>query len=167
MAETALEKLRRHGWFPQEAVVPFALFSDLLGTVERKHVAGKLRSCPPPSQPLQPQLHVFPDVTRETTLPDLIGERSYMLFNLLGLSCSWLTLPSAEWDKCPDYIQARAFVTTVKTTNDVAERGGGKLLTDFSQLLTKDELKRSWLLQGVENSRRKYADFRKATLNKR
>ena len=56
-----------------------------------------------------------------------------MLFDLLGLSCSWLTLPSAEWDECPDYIQARALVATVKIMHDVAKGGGGgKLLTDFS-----------------------------------
>ena len=52
VAETALEKLPRHGWFLQEAVVPFALFSDLLGTDEREQLAEKLRSCPPSSQPL-------------------------------------------------------------------------------------------------------------------
>ena len=56
------------------------------------------------SQPLQPQLSVFPDMTAETELSDLIGERSYMLFDLLGLSCSCLMLPSAGWHECPDYI---------------------------------------------------------------
>ena len=89
--------------------MPFALFSDLLGTDEREQLAEKLRSCPPPSQPLQPKLPIFPDMTPETKLSDLIGERSYMLFDLLGLSCSWLTLPSAKWDECPYYIQSRAW----------------------------------------------------------
>ena len=56
----------------------------------------------------------------------------------------------------------------MKTTNEVAEKGGGvKPLTDFCQLLTKNELKHSWLLQGAENSRRKYTDFRKVTLIKK
>ena len=96
VAETAIEKLRRHGWFLQEAVGPFALFSDLLGTDEREQLAEKLRSCLPPSQPLQPQLPIFPDMTPEIKLSDLVGERSYMLFHLLGLSCSWLTLPLVE-----------------------------------------------------------------------
>ena len=32
VAETALEKLRRHGQFLQEVVVPLAFFSDLLAT---------------------------------------------------------------------------------------------------------------------------------------
>ena len=63
-------------------------------------------------------------MTPETKLSDIIGEHSYMLFDQLGLSCSWLTLPSAEWDECPDYIQARAFVATVKIMHDVAKGGG-------------------------------------------
>ena len=109
VAETALEKRRRLGWFLQEAVVPCPHFSDLLATDEREQLAKKLCSCPPSSQPLQPQLPIFPDMTPETKLSDFVGERSYMLFDLLGLSCSWLTLPLAEWDECPDYIQSRAW----------------------------------------------------------
>ena len=41
VAETALQKLRRHGWFLQEAVVPFPRFSDLLATDEREQLAEK------------------------------------------------------------------------------------------------------------------------------
>ena len=87
----------------------FALFSDLLGTVKSKQQAEKLRSCSPPSQPIQPQLPVIPDMTSDTKLPDFIGEHSYMLLDLSGLICSWLTLPSAEWDEYPDYILAGAW----------------------------------------------------------
>ena len=61
VAETALEKLRRHGWFLQKAVVPFALFSDLLATDEREQLAEKLCSYPPPSQPLQPHRYTAAD----------------------------------------------------------------------------------------------------------
>ena len=86
VAETALEKLRRHGRFLQDAMVPLAFFSDLLATDEREQLAEKLRSCPPPSQPLQPQLPVFPDMTPDTKLSDFTGEHSYMLFDLPGLS---------------------------------------------------------------------------------
>ena len=48
VAETTLEKLRRHGRFLQGAVVPLAFFSDLLATDEREQLVEKLRSCPPP-----------------------------------------------------------------------------------------------------------------------
>ena len=55
----------------------------------------------------------------ETKLSDLVGERSYMFFDSLGFSCSWLQLPPAEWADCADFTKARDFAVTVKTTNDV------------------------------------------------
>jgi len=47
-----------------------------------------------------------------------------------------------------------------------AERGV-KLINDFSKILTKNEKKREWLLQGVESNRKKYSNDHKATLNKK
>ena len=41
------------------------------------------------------------------------------------------------------------FVRQVKVTNDVAERGCG-IITEYSQILTKDDNWRGKLLQGVE-----------------
>ena len=48
-----------------------------------------------------------------------------------------------------------AFVTTVKVTSDVAERRV-KLITEYAQILTKDEMTRKFLLQGMELHRRKF-----------
>ncbi|KAF0313314.1 hypothetical protein FJT64_016134 [Amphibalanus amphitrite] len=45
-------------------------------------------------------------------------------------------------------------------TNDVAERGV-KLVTDYMEILTKDDTTREFLLQGVELHRRKFPDFQK------
>ena len=78
--------------------MPLAFFSDLLETDEREQLAEKLRSCPPPSQPLQTQLPVFSAMTPETKLSDLIRERSYL--NVLRFTGSQLQLASsAEWDE--------------------------------------------------------------------
>ena len=55
-------------------------------------------------------------------------------------------------------------MTTVKVTNDVAERGVN-MASDYATMLTKDDTMRAVLLQGVEKSRRSYPDFRKKTLN--
>ena len=52
-----------------------------------------------------------------------------------------------------------------KTTNDLAERAI-KTATDYSQILTKDESTRRRIIQGVEDCRRTYPDFKKSTLNK-
>jgi len=56
-------------------------------------------------------------------------------------------------------------VTTVKVTNDIAERVV-KLITDYLEVLTvtKDEKKRQFLLQGVELHTHKLLNFNKRTL---
>ena len=68
-----------------------------------------------------------------------------------------------KWDDDEDYKSAKEFVTTVKVTNDVAERGI-KMAQDYATMLTKGDSMRAMLLQGVESSRWKYPDFKKKTL---
>ena len=69
-----------------------------------------------------------------------------------------------KWEEEETYVMAKEFVTTVKVTNDIAERGV-KLAKDYATLLTKDDSIRDELLQGVERCRRKFPDFAKKTLN--
>ena len=70
-----------------------------------------------------------------------------------------------SWEDSEDYITAKMFVHTVKTTNDLVERAI-KMATDYAQILTKDEDTRRRIIQGVEDHRRAYPDFKKSSLNK-
>jgi len=56
-------------------------------------------------------------------------------------------------------------VTTVKITNDIAERVVN-LITDYLEVLTvtKDEKMRQFLMQGVELHIHKFLNFNKRTL---
>ena len=59
---------------------------------------------------------------------------------------------------------AKEFVKTVKVVNDAAERGV-KLAQDYATILTKDDDMRAMILQGVEENRRNFLDFKKKNLN--
>ncbi|KAF0292832.1 hypothetical protein FJT64_009259 [Amphibalanus amphitrite] len=65
----------------------------------------------------------FPDVDEGTELVDLLGPNSWTLFMMLETGTSWLQSGPETWSEDPDYQETAAFVTTVKVTNDVAERG--------------------------------------------
>ena len=57
----------------------------------------------------------------------------------------------------------RDFVSCLKVTNDAPEKGV-QLVQQFAHTITKGE-DMQWLLQCVEAHRKKFASFRKSTLN--
>ena len=62
------------------------------------------------------------DLTPQTSLFDLLGTNSFLLWDILGLDWQWLKLSPVEWEKSPAYQEMNEYVCTVKVTNDCAER---------------------------------------------
>ena len=141
----------------------YSLFSNRLTDDEKSRMAARIITFSPPAEfPLgKPQ---FQELTRKTELWDLCGPNSYMLFNILGTDSDWLHLSPEEWKESSQYREMEEYVRTVKVVNDLAERGI-KLISDYSQILTKDNQTRVTLLQGVEMSRKIHPNFKKSTLN--
>ena len=165
LADEALVLLRRHCWYLTPEVVVFSLFSGKVSNDEKSRLASRLLTLDsriPKSEKLEKPK--FPDITEKTKLVDLISSQSYRFFRILGLDFPWLAMDPVKWEEEETYVMAKEFVTTVKVTNDIAERGV-KLAKDYATLLTKDDSIRDELLQGVERCRRKFPDFAKKTLN--
>ena len=57
------------------------------------------------------------------------------------------------------------FVSSLRVTNDTAERGV-QLVQQYAHTLTRMEEDMQWLLQGVEAHRKQFLNFSKASLNK-
>ena len=100
------------------------------------------------------------------TLTQLIGPRSWLLFDLLGLKRrqDWLQLKPKDWPKMEDYTIARDFVVNLEVVNDSAERGV-KMISDFKDCV-RDEKQRQFILQVVEDQRQRVESFNKADLKK-
>ena len=103
----------------------------------------------------------FPVVKKNTKIPSLVGQNSCLLFETLGVN-KWLKTPVQTWEENEDYLKAMNFLKNIRVVNDVAERGV-KLVQDVSLSLTKDEKSKQSVLQVVENHRKCFTDFRKAT----
>ena len=126
----------------------------------KSQMAAKMLTLTQPEQ-IEIGKLTFPKVKSTTKLVDLVGQKSYLLFSLLGLDCNWLQLDPMDWE----FQKMNQFVRSVKTVNDCAECSV-KLITEYSKILTKDEKTRDWLLQGVELHRKKYPDFNIKSLDK-
>ena len=95
VAEAAINAFLRHRWYVTEELIPLALRSRKLSDVEleklgfsiyrkcKQHVAVIERN---EEAPLTPEKTSFPEITRYTCVSDLVGERSFILFQRLKLS---------------------------------------------------------------------------------
>ena len=154
LAEEALVVLRRHGWFLVPEVVVFALFSDKTSLDEKSRIATRILSHgkdKPGSYKLEKQK--FPIINESTQLVDLVSPLSYKFFDILQIDCSWLEDDPESLKNNEDFSKAKEFVSTVKVTNDVAERGI-KLASNYASILTGNEEMKSMILHAVEKTER-------------
>jgi len=63
----------------------------------------------------------------------------------------------------PQYQEAKKIVSALRTVNNVAERGV-KLISDYSQILTKDKSQLQFILQTVEENRKTIPNMNKGTI---
>ena len=159
IADKALKTLSRHLWYLSDLTVPLALYSE---KVDRDTKARMFRGEDDESKKLEKPK--FPDITEKTELYDLFTRNSPEFFTIIGVDDNWLQTPMEEWDKSDAFKSARRIARTAKTANNVAERAV-KLATEYSKVLTKDDVSRGWILQGVEDHRRNFPDYNKSNLN--
>lgn len=67
------------------------------------------------------------------------------------------------WDENVDFQKGLEIVNTFRVINDTAERGV-KLMEEYNKVLTKNEEQKQYVLQVVEDYRRKYPNSLKTTV---
>lgn len=133
--ETTVKTFKRHFWYLGTDLVGLALVSDKVTIEEKTKMVEKLA--------IDKDL----DKKRWTTAPQ--DPSSVTLSNLVTKE---LQSPVLSWKKNEAYNQGKETVHHLAVTNDAAERAI-KLITDYSQILTRDESNRQALLQGAERHR--------------
>ena len=106
-------------------------------------------------------------LTNNTQLADLVTDDSWLIFQLLQLDPrSWLEQSVSEWERDAGFTVFRDFVWQQSEchVNDVAERGVAMIET-FANTVTHDEDDLQWLLQAVENHRKRVTGFSKSELS--
>lgn len=89
---------------------------------------------------------------------DFVTRKTYQFFQRFQIPCSFLQKPPAKWKLDPEYKEAREIVMKLKVVNDTAERGI-QLMSIYSNLLTKNEREKQFILQVVSFYRKKYPSY--------
>ena len=80
---------------------------------------------------------MFPVIQEETTLADLAGPESYLLFEISTVSIEWLLKPVLSWPALKDFQVVDAYIKSLKDVNDIAETGV-KVMSDYANKITTD-----------------------------
>ncbi|GBP41266.1 hypothetical protein EVAR_32992_1 [Eumeta japonica] len=86
------------------------------------------------------------------TLDDFVTQRSKQFLSRLQIDGSFLREDISSWGDNPTFLEARRRISRLKIVNDTAERAG-KLMQDFNELITAEELQKQFLLRCVQEHR--------------
>ena len=159
VADAALGKMRRHMNYLRPEVISLSLASDAVSDSDKAAIASSLLANTTSDEDDDPVL----SVDKDTRLSDLVDEKSWQVFRLLNVDAScWLSQPVSAWKKDEEYLGYCHFVRNVQVTNDVAERGVAMVEEFIDQV--KDEQQLQWLIQAVEDHRKRISGFDKRAM---
>lgn len=95
---------------------------------------------------------------------DLVSPETLNFFTRFSISTEFFNIDPDTWETREDYQKGLKIVKSLMVVNDVAERNI-KLIVEYNTILTKDEDQKQYLLQVVNEYRKKYPDSKKSTLS--
>ena len=161
ISEAVMESVMRQMFYLVEETVPFALCDDGTPFDAKKDIVHKLLSCNRlqyfvPMKPVFKQEILRGKHHNEPKLSDFIGDRSWLLFDLLDVDVHWMEYDPEEWATWPEYVRFRNLVKGIICVNDVAERNVQNVCkyAEYSQ-----DSKRRDRVVSVVNFHREMHDF--------
>ena len=99
ISERTSRIFKNHFWYLTKEIAVFSLFSKSSDN-ETKNIVKKLQSYQ--CGELKKGAPTFPVVTKNTKIPSLIGQNSWLLFETLGVNTEWLKTPVQTWEENED-----------------------------------------------------------------
>lgn len=165
VARAALAVLKRHPWYFAPETVVFSLCSSQVSDDIKAEMALRLVGAERPTNfEVGANAPVILDDDSPISLVSLVDEDSWFVFHVLDMKGEWLKERPETWSERAEYAALCEYISGLKVTNDTAERGV-QIIQHFARTVTKDEADLQWLLQCVEDHRKKYPDFRKSTMS--
>ena len=158
----AYKTMSRHLWYLSEVNVGLALFDDNLDSSEKIAMVINMKDVEGSEDPSR---RVWLPNPEGKKLSDLCSSQTKNLFTLLELPEDFLEEKDpSNWKSFESYVKAKQRVDSLNVVNDAAERGVA-LIQDFTKAgRTRDEAQVQYLVQVMEDDRRKYPKASKETL---
>ncbi|KAL7306716.1 hypothetical protein TKK_0001386 [Trichogramma kaykai] len=102
----------------------------------------------------------------EKEMDYFIDKRSLNVFKGLNLDTTFLSFYCSDWSEMTSYLESREKEKSLLVVNDCSERAV-KVMEEYSNILTKDNEHRLYLIQCVDEFKKEFTDSNKKTIVKR
>jgi len=165
ISEAAGSKFSGHLWYLSEELVGLAFYDpDVPSESKRKMVNALLQNTNAHEPQKRIQLNIKSPEVPHFQIEHFVTKNTSRFFDRLMLSTSFLETDPENWETNADYSAGRAVLKHLQVVNDSAERGVA-LIEEYNSILTRKENQKQFLLQVVQEHRRRFPNFNKETLS--
>lgn len=155
MSEAATVTFSRHLWYLSEELVGLALFDDRVSLHAKRQTVTAIKTRE--SNASNSKKFIVKDVSLllSKNIEDFASKQSLFLFEQYQLPYQFMDKDPELWAFDQDYLHCKFVLSDLKVVNDLAERGVA-LIQDYNNCLTRNEEQKQYLLQVVEEHRKKF-----------
>lgn len=165
ISAVATKAFNRHLWYLSEELIGLSFFDEETSLDVKREMVKALSISGSENPPKRTNLNVDGDSLQNKTLASFVTSSTLKFFTKLSFSTEFLKNDPAQWSLNNEYNAARLYIRNMNVVNDNAERGVA-LIQNFCGYLTKNEEQLQYLLQVVEDHRKRFPNMNKTTLKK-
>lgn len=158
VSTAALTAFSRHLWYLSEILVGLSFFDNEVSPEDKRVMIQNMKERQGSEEPPKR----IPPIKNPSScsLADFVTTSTQKFFNILRIDKTFFNKDPTSWHSDQTYIEAIETVSSLRVTNDLAERGVA-LMQSFNEGLTRNEEQKQFVLQVVECHRKKFAQPRK------
>ena len=157
-------KLIKHLWYLSEELIALLLFDPEVSLSQKRKMVNAMQANVVRNEPTKKcNLDLVNDVER-LELHYFANSNTLRFFTILDIDFSFLKSDPGLWQESKSYNDALKVEKFLRITNDNAERGVA-LIGEYNKLNTKDEDIKRYLLQAVQEHRKRFPSCNKRLLN--
>ena len=158
-----LRKLKNHLWYLSEELIALSIFDPDVSISQKQQIVQAIQANVVQKEPTK-KCNLDLVNLEQTELHDFATSNTLRFFSTLDLDYTFLQNDPELWEGLQSYDDALKVVENLRVTNNNAGREVA-LIQEYNQLQTKDEHMKQYLLQVVQEHRKKFPSCSKSVLN--
>lgn len=167
ISRVALKKFVNHLWYLSPEAVALAFFDQKVSADTKRKMINAMNVEQTTNESIKRIIIKADEIPQvlEKGIENFVTAKTVNFFDRFNISRDFMQTDSSIWSENDTFKKGFQIISKLKVINDTAERGV-KLMEDYNKLITRDEDQKQYLLQIIQDYRRRFPNSTKETLIK-